>query len=149
MKKLLWWNIDKIYSRRRIRIPKIIFNNKKINHKNINKFSKLIVILLNAFGTMKLILDSVIPIFDTLAENKAASIATMISNDQATAVMREHTYDELFTIEKDSEGNIRMIEANILVINEITSSVANKIQTELDNTERENIEIAIRKFYWV
>ena len=99
-----------------------------------------------AFLTVKIILDSVLPIFDTLCENEAKSIATIVSNEQATNVMREHSYDELFTIEKDSDGNITMIKSNVVPINEIISDVANKIQIELDNKGRDDIEIALGSF---
>ena len=139
---------NKIYSRPRIRMPKIIIRSrKKMQSKKTKKMATMLVIFIIAFATMKLILDSVLPIFDTLCENRAKSIATMISNEQATNVMREHTYQELFSIEKDKDGNVAMIKSNVIAINEIISDVANKIQEEVDNRGRENIEIALRKFY--
>ena len=103
--------------------------------------------LIIAFSTVKIILDAVYPIFDTLCENRARSIATIISNEEATNVMREHSYDEMFTIEKDSNNNIAMIKSNVISINEIISDVAIKIQQRLDSRGREHIEIALRKFY--
>ena len=142
--------MHKIYSRPRIRIPKVIIEKKRnIDINNLRKVIKIAVILIIAFSTVKLILDSVLPIFDTLCENRASSIATIVSNEQATNVMKEHTYDELFTIEKDNDGNIKMIKSNVIAINEIISDVANKIQIELDNKGKEDIEIALRKFYWI
>ena len=48
---------------------------------------------------------------------------------------------------KMKHGNIKMIRANMIVINEIISDVANKIQEDLNNQEREDVEIALRKFY--
>ena len=102
------------------------------------------MIIIIAILTVKYSLDSALPIFDTLCENEAKSIATIVSNDQATNVMREHSYDELFTIEKDAEGNITMIKSNVIPINEIISDVANKIQIDLDNKGRDNIQIALR-----
>ena len=95
---------------------------------------------------MKLVLDAVLPIFDTLCEDKAKSIATIISNEEATKVMKEHTYDELFTIEKDTGGNITIIKSNVIPINEIISDVAVKIQNQIDATGREDIEIAAGSF---
>ena len=92
-------------------------------------------------------LDAVFPIFDNLCANRAESIATIVSNEQATVVMKEHSYDELYSIEKDNEGNITMIKSNIVSINEITSDVANKIQNELNQKGKENVEIAMRKLY--
>ena len=99
-----------------------------------------------AFSTVKIVLDAILPIFDTLCKDKAKSIATIISNEQATNDMREHTYDELFTIEKDNNGNITMIKSNVYAINEIISDVAVKIQNEIEKRGREDIEIALGSF---
>lgn len=141
--------MHKIYSRPRIRIPKIIVRSKqKIKSEKAKKMTTMLVILIIAFSTVKLILDAVLPIFDTLCENRAKSIATIVSNEQATNVMKEHTYDELFTVEKDNNGNITMIKSNVIPINEIISDVANKIQEEINNRGRENVQIALRKLYW-
>ena len=137
----------RIYSRPRIRIPKIFFRAKgSFRNKRSKKIVKVLIIFTIAFLTVKIILDSVLPIFDTLCENEAKSIATIISNEQATNVMREHSYDELFTIEKDTNGNVTIIKSNVVPINEIISDVANKIQIELDNKGREDIEIALGSF---
>lgn len=146
-------NMHKIYSRPRIKIPKIRLSGFKDNKRsgNINNFKKInsnklkiIIIVTIAMFTVRTILGAIYPIFDTLCESKAKSIATIISNEEATNVMKSHSYDELFTIEKDSNNNITMIKSNIIKINEITSEIAEKIQKRIDNTERENIEIAIR-----
>lgn len=135
--------MDKIYSRRRIKIPKI---NSKIPKEKRIKMLKIIIIMTIAISTMKIILDAILPIFDKLCEDRAKSIATIISNDQATVVMTEHSYDELFTIEKDNAGNISMIRANVIPINAIISDVAIKIQNELNKKGRENIEIPLGSF---
>lgn len=149
-------NMHKIYSRPRIKIPKIDIKETRFINKNFNKLNgkkinankvKIIIIVLVAIFTVRTILNAVYPIFDTLCKSKAKSIATIISNEEATNVMKEHSYDELFTIEKDANNNIRMIKSNIISINEISSSIAEKIQKRLDDTEREKIEIALRKFY--
>ncbi|MCI8444096.1 MAG: hypothetical protein HFJ37_02835 [Clostridia bacterium] len=107
----------------------------------------IFLILLIAFSTVKMILDAVYPIFDTLCETRAKSIATIISNEQATNVMRRYSYNDMFMVEKDTDNNITMIKSNVITINEIISDVAIKIQEELDHRGKENVEIAIRKFY--
>lgn len=141
--------MHKIYSRPRIRIPKVLINGEVLNNHKNKKIAKIIIILIIAFSTVKIVLDAVYPIFDTLCEAKSKSIATIVSNEQATNVMKEHSYDELFTLEKDNNNNITMVKSNVLAINEIISDVAVKIQEDIDNRGRENIEIAIRQFYWV
>lgn len=141
--------MHKIYSRPRIRIPKVLINGEVLNNHKNKKIAKIIIILIIAFSTVKIVLDAVYPIFDTLCEAKAKSIATIVSNEQATNVMKEHSYDELFTLEKDNNNNITMVKSNVIAINEIISDVAVKIQEDIDNRGRENIEIAIRQFYWI
>lgn len=138
---------SKIYSRPRIRLPKLFFsNNGDKNLKRKQKIAKIFIIMVIAFSTVKIVLDAISPIFDALCEDKAKSIATIISNNEATNVMKDHTYDELFTIEKDNDGNITMIKSNIIPINEIISDVAVKIQTSINERGRENIRIALGSF---
>ena len=140
-------NKTKIYSRPRIRISKIRLNKKRNMHiENKEKIAKIFFVLIIAITTVKLILDSVMPVFDSLCEEKAKSIATIISNEQSTEVMKDHTYDELFTIEKDNNGNIIMIKSNIVKINEIISKIPNKIQEEINKRGKENIKIALGSF---
>ena len=139
----------KIYSRPRLRLPKVIQNRGNNNKKISKKMATIIIILVIAFSTMKYVLDAVSPIFDTLCESKAKSIATTVSNEQAITVMKDYTYEDLFTVEKDANDNITMIKSNVTNMNEITSKIATKIQEELDNKGREDIQIALRKFYRV
>ena len=138
---------SKIYSRPRIRLPKIFFSNGgDKNLKRKQKIVKIFIIMVIAFSTVKIVLDAISPIFEALCEDKAKSIATIISNNEATNVMKDHTYDELFTIEKDNDGNITMIKSNVIQINEIISDVAVKIQNSINERGKENIKITIGSF---
>ena len=138
---------SKIYSRPRIRLPKIFFSSGgDKNLKRKQKIAKIFIIMVIAFSTVKIVLDAISPIFNALCEDKAKSIATIISNNEATNVMKDHTYDELFTIEKDNNGNIIMIKSNIVKINEIISEIPNKIQEEINKRGKENIKIALGSF---
>lgn len=135
---------SKIYSRPRIKILDIFC--KRIRNRNNIKQKKLVktfIILVIAFSIAKIILDAILPIFDNLCGNKAKAIATEISNQAATEVMKKYNYNELFTIEKDNQGNITMIKSNVITINNITSEVANKIQQEINNKNKEKVEIAL------
>ena len=139
--------MSKIYSRPRIKIPKIFLatiGNKRSKKKQY--LIKVIIIFIISLITVKVILNAILPIFETLCEEKAKAIATIVSNEQATNVMREHKYEELFTIEKDNSGNIKMIRANINPINEIISDVAVKIQNTIDEKGKENISIPAGSF---
>lgn len=138
---------DKIYTRHRFRIPQVQINqNNGRDDSQKRKLLKILVILIIAISTVKTILDAVLPIFDTLCENEAKSIATIISNEKATEVMKKYTYDDLYSTEKDNQGNITMIKANVIPINEITSDIAVKIQEAIDARGRDNISIALGSF---
>lgn len=135
--------MHKIYSRPRLKIPKFAVHMKR-NQKKSKKRINILIILIIAFATVNIVLKSVLPIFDELCKNEAISIATIISNNKATEVMENHTYDELFSIEKDETGNIIMVKSNVIPINQIISDVAVKIQEEINSKGRDDIEIALR-----
>ena len=60
--------------------------------------------------------------------------------------MNKHNYEEMFTIEKDSSGNITMVKSNIYPINDIISDAARKIQEDLNSRGKEDIEIPLGSF---
>ena len=138
-----------IYSRPRLRLPKFVFykNRGKWEKPKNRRRANLLLIVFIAFSTLKLVIDAVEPVFNTLCENKAISLATIISNNKATEVMNEHTYDELFTIEKQEDGTVSLLKANVVPINQITSDIAVKIQEEINKQGRENVGIALRYIY--
>jgi len=139
--------MHKIYSRKRIILPKINDNYRDVSsYKFMKKLLKIILILFIAFSVVNCTMNAVTPTFNTLCKDRAKSIATLITNEQATQIMHEHSYEELFTIEKDEEGNISMIKSNVFPINEIISSVAIKIQEEINSTDRSDIKIALGTF---
>ncbi len=133
--------MDKIYSRTKISIPR---NVKKI--KNKKKFIFIIFFLITIITSVKIMIDSVSPVFEKLCEDEAKSIATLVTNEKATEVMNKHNYEEMFTIEKDSSGNITMVKSNIYPINDIISDAARKIQEDLNSRGKEDIEIPLGSF---
>ena len=80
----------KIYSRRRIKLPKFAFlykNSKEPNYNKIMKVSKITCIMIIAVITAYVIMQAISPIIDKQCINMAKSIATKICNEQATIVM--------------------------------------------------------------
>lgn len=97
--------MDKIYSRRRIKLPKFAFlykNSKEPNYKNMMKVFKITCIMGIAVVTANIIMQAISPIIDKQCINMAKSIATKISNEQATVVMSKYKYDDLCNITKDT-----------------------------------------------
>lgn len=139
--------IDKIYSRKRIIIPKFIFKNlNKKNGNNLNKFFKVFVILIIEIIVAKNIVNAVDPIIKRQCINQSKSIATIICNEQATNVMENYRYEDLAVIIKGEDGKIQMIKLNIIPVNEIISDVALKIQKELNSVENAHFGIRLGSF---
>ena len=140
--------MHKIYSRKRLLIPKI----KRGEYRNLEKtkekqrFFDSIAVIFIAMCVVIYLTKAIGPVFEILTKDEAKGLATTIVNREATNIMREHNYEELFTIEKDSNGNITMIKANVFPINEITSGIALKIQESIDNEGRDNIKIPLGAF---
>lgn len=138
--------MDKIYTRRRFRI----LNKKKMNtnfggYKSSSIYC-ITMALVIAIITTRVLISIINPIFGYVASNKVKSLATIITNEKATEVIRRHTYDEMFTIEKDINDNISMVKSNVITINQITSDVAVGIQQELDQLYKEKISLPLGSF---
>ena len=60
--------------------------------------------------------------------------------------MSKYKYEDLCNITKDANGNILMLSANVIPINEIISDVAVKIQEELNKTDNSKFTIKLGSF---
>lgn len=98
--------MDKIYSRKRLIIPKanisIFYKDNKENNKIVIKLLKIFIIITIAISTFNKIVEAIEPIIEKQCQINAKSIATKISNEQATAVMSKYSYDDLCKVTKDS-----------------------------------------------
>lgn len=126
--------MHKIYSRRSLKI------------KNKEKIIKIILILIIAFETASLLLNHINPILEQVSSYEAKKLATFIANDQTTKVMQNYNYDSMFSIEKDEEGNVSMIQMNMYRVNIIISDIAYNIQEQMKKPENSAISIPIGTF---
>ena len=134
-------NDTKIYTRHRIKLPKIT------EDRNKRKIIKILLILVIAITIVRAVLLSINPIIEEKCKTVAKSIATKISNEQATSVMAKYTYEDLINVIKDENGNIKMIGTNIISVNEIISDIPIKIQEELEKSENNNFNIKLGSFF--
>lgn len=141
--------MDMIYSRKRIRLPKVVyqkFNFPKKTNSNNKKIIKFTTILSIAIVTFTMAINAITPVFETLCKDKAKSIATIICNEESTKIIKNYKYEDLVTIYKDTNDNISMIKSNITPINLIISDVAEKIQKRLNDVEQDEIGIRLGSF---
>lgn len=132
---------EKIFTRKRIKIPKIIIGKKKVK-----KIIKIFIILTIAVLVAKSMLKAVEPIIEERCKSLANTIATKICNEQATRVMADYEYDDFCKIIKDEDNNIKMISVNMITINKIISDIPVYILEELNKEENNTFEIRLGSF---
>lgn len=134
---------EKIFSRYRIKIPSIKFVKLRNNEKS-RKIVTIIAILTIAIIVVKSVINAITPIIDEQCRTMAKSIATKVSNEQATKVMANYEYDDLCTVIKDDENNIKMIKINMITINEIISDIPILMQEEMEKEENSTFNLKLR-----
>ena len=132
---------EKIFSRYKIKLPKL----NKIIIKDNKKLSKIIRII--AILVIAIIVFKTIPIIDEQCKTMAKSIATKISNEQATNVMANYEYEDFCEVIKDENDNIKMIGVNMITVNEVISDIPILIQEELEKEENSTFNIKLRKLH--
>lgn len=110
------------------------------------KLIKTSMVVIIAVCIANRIIAAIEPTMDVLCINMAKSIATKISNEQATIVMRNYKYDDLSSIMRDEQGNIKMIKMDIILVNEITSDIAIRIQDALNSYQQGEFYIKMGTF---
>lgn len=124
---------SKIYSRR-------LFSWKKGKKFNTNIVSIIIVIII-AVVTFLNITKAINPMINDLCIDKAKNIATIISNEEATVIMDQYSYDDLITITRDKENNVKMLQTNTKNINKIISDIPVNIVSKFNEEQNSNISI--------
>jgi len=128
--------MDKIYTRRKIKLPKT----KKVKLKKIYfTVIMLVIIVITGYN----VLNSVDPIFEELCIAKAQAIATDITNIKSSEVLAKYNYQDTVKIIKAEDGKSSIIKTDIVLINEIISDITVAIQQELKLLEEEVLEIPI------
>ncbi len=139
---------DKIYSRNRFRLPKIIIQNNMNPKKqrNASKVTKIVVILIIAISVATIGINGIQPIIEENCKSIARSVATKVSNIKVTEVMAKYEYDDILEISKDQNGNITRVGTNIFTINKIISDIPVYIQEELEREENSKFKIPLGSF---
>lgn len=133
--------MDKIYSRRKIRLPKVKVI--KSENKKTRKICFTVLILVVAIVTGYNILKGVDPIFEGLCIEKAQSIATDITNRKASDILAQYDYQNTVQMIRSDDGKNSILKTDIVTINKIASDIAIAIQNEIDDLEKQEIEIPV------
>lgn len=124
---------DKLYSRWRIILP---------NLREIKSFKIILIIaLFTIILSLVLFWKSAYPVFKASCETAASSKGTKIINDEVNKVMKNYSYDDLIKIEKDTQGKISLIKADVITINKLVTEIVSNIQSQFDKITRISVFI--------
>lgn len=133
-------NMDKIYSRARIKIPRVVYGGKNGN-KNYERILKTILILIIAILVMINMLRAIDPIFERVCKDEAISVITLEVNKITTDNMEKYKDNEIITIKQDENGNIQLLQVNSRPLNNMISDITRDIQSSLEENDKANSHI--------
>ena len=104
----------------------------------------LLVLLIAIVVLVIYTLNSVGPVIVSVSEARIRALTTSAVNSAIFEVMTEPTkYSELITIQKDDAGNITLIEANAIVINNLAREMAKQTETYMEAIGEQVIKIPV------
>ena len=119
------------------------FNNENKIKKIVKKILKISVILMIALFIFIHSFKTIEPTFKKICLDEAKSKAILISNKEAKYAMENYTYEDLMDVQKDADGNVVMIKANINPINGIMSDVAVRVQEKINEYEEDTVYLSL------
>lgn len=142
---------EKIYSRYKFSLQKMKLNkNKKNNYNNNNEktiisrrlFVIVIIIIIIAYSTAGCIINSINPSLERQSRVLARATAEKLSNYACQEVMQNVKYEDLCKIEKDNQGNIKLVNLDVINVNKVSSKIALKVQENLNYDNNSIISIS-------
>ena len=92
------------------------------------------------------IIKAITPIIERQCKVIAKSTASEYANQVCNKAMENLTYEDLCTIDRDSEGRIRLISLNVVNVNKLNSKIALEIQEKLNDSTSSKFYIRLGSF---
>lgn len=131
--------MDKIYSRKRVKIPKI--KGFYRTNKNAKKFFSIFIIIFFSFITFFTIIKSVGPVFDNIVLQNATLECSNIIGNACVKVLENMDYSNILVIEKNEKNGI--IKTDVATINKVMNSLAIAAEEELKKLNDFQIKIPV------
>lgn len=130
--------MDKIYSR--FRIPTFSSYNLKPAKR---MFVIAMIVLIIAYATALTIINSINPSIERQARVIAKRTAEKYSSEACQETMKDLKYEDLCTLDKDNDGNVTLMNMNVINVNKVSSEIAIKLQDKLNNAGDNIIKISM------
>lgn len=115
----------------------------KIDNRKAKKLYYFILIWIIAVITISMMIKSMEPVFEAICIEKAKEVGTKILNVESSEVLKDVDYNDLISVERDSNNNIKMVKSNVISINILASDITYRIQEKLGELEKTQIGISM------
>ena len=135
--------MDKIYSRRRFRLP--VISRLNFNNGKGSKRPKILIIIIIAAITFYVIAGAVNPIFAEVSAIKARNLATEIIHNETNNVLARHDYNNFISpAGEGTSGNVLTID--VATINQISTEITLAVESRFQNLRDQVVEIPLGAF---
>lgn len=126
--------MDIIYSR---------YNKRNFNYNKIKLIISVLTILVISYSTAIMIIKAINPTLERQSKIIARSLAEGLTNSITKEEIQNYKYEDLCSIQKDENGNISMLNLNIINVNKLTSTITSRLQKEINNNNNSIIKISL------
>ena len=132
--------MDKIYSRKKIRLPMIKYN-RGGEYNLLQKIIKIMIILVIAIAVMINTLKAVDPILTEACKYKAKEQVMIEINKITTENIIKYENTDMIKLINDENGNIKLLQVNSNPLNNMISDITSDIQIALKDEDIINTNI--------
>ncbi len=104
------------------------------------------LILLIAILTFSISYYSIQPIIEEKCKDIAISISSEFASIEVQKMADQYHYADIARVEKDEKSNIKMIQIDVGLVNQIMAQVENGVQEGLDQYDEESFAIRLGSF---
>ena len=102
----------------------------------------IILLIVSTMIVFKIFNNKLKPLFLKIANSESKKLATLIINDSVDKQLTSNlTFDNLFNITKDNNGNITSIDLNSIIVNKVLTTTTNRTILNLKYIEEGKIEL--------
>lgn len=105
-----------------------------------------IIILMIAVLTFSISYYSIQPIIEAKCKDIAISISSEFASKEVKKMADKYHYADIARVEKDEKNNIRMIQIDVGLVNQIMAEVEDGVQEGLDQYDEESFDIRLGSF---
>lgn len=118
---------------------------RKKRNRNYNRYLLIAVILMLSLYSISLFNQRIVPTILSVAEARAKYIATRVINEAVNEKITEDNlqYVDLISFQKNNDGQITALQANIIKMNQLKSAISMSIQQKIAIIDTTQIEVPL------